>query len=202
MAKHLALIVAMLFIPALAKADSVPDDALFTFTVGSSFTFLGTTYEGFPLLPSSLFTIIRPNDLGQTTTWDANGSYIVSSTGVRTPISLPTGCIAFGGVNDSGQVAGFCMHPGARPTDSPYAVGFIDTAGSLAYASYTAPNDGSAYSTYFLGINNAGEVIGSVSHVPEPPSLLLLVAGLAALGLAIHARGNRWTVESLVARFD
>jgi hypothetical protein len=37
---------------------------------------------------------------------------------------------------------------------------------------------------------------------PEPGSLLLLLAGLAALALGIYVRANRWTVESLVARFD
>jgi hypothetical protein len=180
--KRLALILAMLFIPALSRADG-PNE-LFTYQNGV-FTFLGVPDQGLPLLPLGFDTLIHPNSFGQVTTWDNNGSYIVSSTGMLTSIALPTGCIAFGGINDSGQVAGVCLEAATTPNGTPFYSGFIDTGGHIEFVNYKVPNDGSTYDTFFEGINNSGVVIGSFEHVPESSTIVLLITGLVALAILV-----------------
>jgi hypothetical protein len=64
-------------------------------------------------------------------------------------------------------------------------VGFIDTSGSIAYTSYKIPNNGDLTDTFFLGINNAGEVVGTYANVAESSSLVSLLAGLACLTMFV-----------------
>jgi hypothetical protein len=180
--KRLTLILAMLFIPALSRADSAGE--LFTYQNGV-FTFLGVPDQGLLFFPPGFDTQIQPNSFGQTTTVNNNGSFIVSSGGMLTPIALPTGCTAFGGINDSGQIAGVCLQAATTPGGSPFFSGFIDTGGHIELVNYHAPHDGAINDTFFEGINNSGEVIGTFEHVPEPSAIVLLMAGLVALAIFV-----------------
>jgi hypothetical protein len=168
MAKRLALIVAMLFIPALAKADST--DQFFTYQSGV-FTLVNMPEESIAVYQNLGFNTCLGN--------------------CNLSTALPAGCQPWA-VNASQQIVGDCL---STTPNSP--VGFIDSNGMFTYVTYHIPNNGDFTETIFVGINDAGEVLGVFSTVPEPSSLISLLVGFAALALGIYARGNRWTVGYL-----
>ena len=208
MAKHLALIVAMLFIPALAKADSV-------------WTYAGNTvgyYDGVDLgptlppngpgfYPGEGYVTVSPamsgtvllNDSFQAIAWSFTMDSLTLTNFNSTASFFPFNCFGcnYGSTPNNGD-------------NTPFETGawkFVITGSGVAMLSQwrgstlDARDEVDAPGVYDVVQSDPGTWTEAVS-TPEPGSLLLLAAGLAALALAIHARGNRWTIESLVARFN
>jgi PEP-CTERM motif len=170
MAKRIAILALMLLIPALSKADSQGE--LFTYQAGV-FNFLGTPYQGLQF------------------DWPTGYEECFTACGTLTQMALPQGCEAWA-VNANGQVAGTCQIAGANNW-----MGFVDTNGSLDLISYQIPDNGNTTNTFFLGINDSGQVLGTYSTVPEPGTLPLLAVGIIALAL-VYRRGL--TVQGLADR--
>jgi hypothetical protein len=191
MAKRLALIVAMLlFIPALARADNFLQYN-YVATWGAENP---SAYYGIPSSPADLETISL--------------SFIRETTA---PYPPNTGCciLPTDKFFDIHLVATGPWAPGltgAQPSNIAY--GALDFAGPTSGLQAWYINEGDPLiSLYFscdgcnpdesrLGnqITTTITLLGDPVSTPEPNSLLLLGAGLAALALAIHARANRWTV--------
>jgi hypothetical protein len=197
MAKRLALIVAMLFIPALARADNIVTVAMNPVEFWSS--------NG----SRSTRQILGPEIVAVTFTWN-------NTTGVLSNIIVAATGPFQNSPNNPTTLTGF-----QGPTIS--FLQFALTSPSFGGASYQLnygdhgnliPPIGITPGTYRTDLNVfCGDCLGGFNFAigtatvtavstPEPNTLILLAAGLAALALAIYARGNRWTVESLVARFD
>lgn len=83
------------------------------------------------------------------------GDGFLYSNGVFTPIQVPgtsPGAVTPRSINDAGQIVGSVFINGER--------GFLDSGG--AFTILNAPNGN--YGTDALGINNAGEIVGSATQ--------------------------------------
>lgn len=204
MAKRLALIVAMLFIPALAKADSfvqvvlnpaspLPDNGASGIIASASFEWDTTTNV------LSDFTV---HVTGPWTAFSNNASWAMNNDPQHAGPSAIS-FVTFTDVKD-GETFSLDYH------DDYYDAIFLG-GGHLPLTSTPG-----TYETFLAlegtwtgnGWRNFGTAtvtsLGDGDHdgddpvsTPEPGSLLMLLAGLAALALAIHARANRWTVGYL-----
>jgi len=97
------------------------------------------------------------------------------------------------GINDLGQIVGYASNDPVNGTDGE---GFIYEGGT--YIQFNDPLG--VEGTYPVGINNLGDIVGDYVDgngnyqifvavpTPEPSALLLLVSGLAGLGLVRQRR--------------
>jgi PEP-CTERM motif len=170
MAKRLALIVAMLFIPALAKADSV-------------WTYQGNNSHVGGAPSAALYP---PNPCGCA----LSGSFTLDGSGNVLAYSFTDGLITLTQTDSVMQLNDWMGTLGGWSLRITASNG--DFLGSLYYGSVGEATDSG---TGGLSLEGNRGTWTEVVSTPEPGSLLLLGAGLATLALAIHARGNRWTVE-------
>jgi uncharacterized membrane protein len=91
--------------------------------------------------------------------------------GTFTPISLPG---QPSGINDSGQIIGNA----GGIIGNTGGFGYLDTNGVIQTIDVPGSTGTVAY-----GINDAGDIVGTFTPVPEPASLLLAAAGLAVIAL-------------------
>lgn len=157
--KHLALIVAMLFIPVLAKADSV-----WTYQGNSSGQEQSSTGEGYTLDGTVLL-----NNADQVTGWNfAGGPTIFTNQNSYGTFVLAANFSTWD-INLFLASDGGPIHLG----------GYLESSNAFDRVS---DHDGSAGQVYVVG--NPG-VWKEVISTPEPGALLLLGAGMAALGTLI-----------------
>jgi PEP-CTERM motif len=168
MAKHLALVVAMLFIPALARADSI-------------WTYQGNSTSGQPQLA------FPPDTCGCA----LSGSVLLDTSLNVLSYSFTDGAVTLNQSNSTIVLAPMGNQLGL------FGEWWLNITGGGTFL--FSEFNGSADEATDSGTGGL-DVVGNrgtwteVVSTPEPGSLLLLGAGLAALALAIHARGNRWTL--------
>jgi uncharacterized membrane protein len=137
--------------------------------VYSSFvTSNGGPVTNLPTIPGALNTIATGISnagevVGAASYFNGAVTYWTWQNGALTVIDLPGGPT---GINSSGQITG-TLASGQSYLDTNGVIQTIDVPGST--------------STTARGINDAGEIVGSFTPVPEPTSLLLMASGLAGL---------------------
>jgi hypothetical protein len=180
MLKRLALIIAILFIPALAKADSV-------WTFDGNLTDPGTWRGGQPVTHCNC-------DLDGTVLFDNNFNVLAYSftDGTHTLNNQNSTIIFPNIVAQGGRELGT-----GEPFDSPLDVWSVDvTAGDILFhTNYYGPTQGAVNinavyvgNTIFgFGQPNSGQngTWTEVISTPEPSSLISLLAGITALAAAI-----------------
>jgi probable HAF family extracellular repeat protein len=120
---------------------------------------------------TSLTYAVGINNVGQILLETFVGPYFtpqvyIDTNGVYTSLDLP---FLANGFNDVGQIVGNSGN-----------VGYLDTNGVITALRF--PN---RTATRPISINNAGQIVGYVAPVPEPATVLLFGAGLAAVGVLL-----------------
>jgi hypothetical protein len=184
MVKRLALIVAMLFIPALARADTVwtyQGNALSAAVPGQE------TFSGDGAMTG---TVLLNND-NQVEAWSFTGPTLAALTNFNTIDASFNlfNCASCSTPFQGWSISMFKPSPGPDKAQFPYAVEMSsywnpDTGVGLDYMNNHNGGFGQVNVT-----NNPG-VWTEVVSTPEPSSLVSLFAGLTALGLII----SRWKI--------
>jgi probable HAF family extracellular repeat protein len=115
------------------------------------------------------------------------GYAFVYDNGVFSLMSVPGSLdTVANGINDSGQIVGYYID------GNDVQHGFLDTNGIFQTIDFPNALPGT---TDLVGINDAGEIVGTFEPAPEPASSLFVVCGLAGIALLkryrrSHRRGR------------
>jgi hypothetical protein len=202
MAKHLALIVAMLFIPALAKADSVWTYQGNAVSVPSFSPCVGTCLQSISGEAALTGTVLL-NDSNQVEAWsfsvpgvdgELNPSVLTNFNTINASFNL-FNCAACSGTPFKGwSISMFVPPPPFSGLAGIDMFSFWNPDTGIGQDYVNNHNGGLGQ----VNVTNNPGVWTEVVSTPEPSSLISLLSGLAALGLIIC----RWKTQGVFLRAD